>query len=248
MRQLWSLIGILLTATLLSTCAAAQTYPSPEPPQTPSPPPQDEFGNLAARFLGSTEDVWHRVLPAQANRQYEPPKLVLFSEATRSSCGLVQAAAGPLYCSHDRTIYISPSMFNPLEHVWREFALMYVVARSAGLHVENQLGILPRVQERQQELQAAERSALSLRVELMADCLAGVWASEALPNLKTLPHAALEHGLGAMKALSPNPSSAPDLPHRGNLAVGSPEQRVRWFKTGVESGSIKSCDTFRKAP
>jgi predicted metalloprotease len=139
-------------------------------------------------------------------------------------------------------------MFDPLEPVWREFALMYVISRSAGLHVENQLGILLRVQEHQQELQAAERGALSLRVELMADCLAGVWASEALPNIKAMPHAALEQGLAAMKALSPNPSPVPNLPHPGSLAVGSPEQRARWFETGFESGSVKSCDTFRKSP
>ena len=122
--------------------------------------PQDETGRFAAAILGNTEDVWKTVLPQQVNRQYQPPKLVLFSDATRSGCGGAQSAMGPFYCPLDQTVYIDLSFFQEMQRRFRaggDFAYAYVLAHEVGHHVENQLGILPRVQERQQ--QVGERRA-----------------------------------------------------------------------------------------
>src|ERR687890_655445 len=214
--------------------------------------PQEEAGRFAAAILGNTEDVWNTVLPQQANRQYQAPKLVLFSDATRSGCGGAQSAMGPFYCPLDQTIYIDLSFFQEMQRRFRaggDFAYAYVLAHEVGHHVENELGILPRVQERQQQVGGAERNQLSVRVELMADCLAGVWAHHSNQRWQSLEQGDIEEAIRAAEAIGDDrlqkQSQGRVVPD--SFTHGSSEQRMRWLTTGLKSGTIQSCDTFRAA-
>ncbi|MGO4387211.1 neutral zinc metallopeptidase [Microvirga sp. 2YAF29] len=212
--------------------------------------PQDEMGRFASAILGNTEDVWKEVLPQQANRQYQEPKLVLFSGATRSGCGGAQSAMGPFYCPLDQTVYIDLSFFQEMQQRFRaggDFAYAYVLAHEVGHHVENQLGILPRVQQRQQEVGTAERNQLSVRVELMADCLAGVWAHHSNQRWQSLEQGDIEEAIRAAEAIGDD-----RLQKQGQGRVvpdsfthGSSEQRMRWLTTGLKTGQVQACDTFR---
>jgi uncharacterized protein len=212
--------------------------------------PQDEMGRFASAVLGNTEDVWKVVLPQQANRQYQEPKLVLFSGATRSGCGGAQSAMGPFYCPLDQTVYIDLSFFQEMQQRFRaggDFAYAYVLAHEVGHHVENQLGILPRVQQRQQEVGEAERNQLSVRVELMADCLAGVWAHHSNQRWQSLEQGDIEEAIRAAEAIGDDrlqkQSGGRVVPD--SFTHGSSEQRMRWLTTGLKSGQIQACDTFR---
>src|ERR671921_121686 len=212
--------------------------------------PQDEAGRFAAAILGNTEDVWKTVLPQQANIQYKQPKLVLFSGSTRSGCGGAQSAMGPFYCPLDQTVYIDLTFFQEMQSRFRaggDFAYAYVLAHEVGHHVENELGILPRVQERQQQVGGAERNQLSVRVELMADCLAGVWAHHSDQRWKSLEQGDIEEAINAAQAIGDDrlqkQSQGRVVPD--SFTHGSSEQRTRWFTTGFKSGQIQACDTFR---
>ncbi|MBA1158299.1 KPN_02809 family neutral zinc metallopeptidase [Microvirga mediterraneensis] len=214
--------------------------------------PQDQAGRFAAAILGNTEDVWKEVLPQQANRQYQPPKLVLFSDATRSGCGGAQSAMGPFYCPLDQTVYIDLSFFQEMQQRFRaggDFAYAYVLAHEVGHHVENQLGILPRVQERQQQVGRAEGNQLSVRVELMADCLAGVWAHHSNQRWQSLEQGDIEEAIRAAEAIGDDrlqkQSQGRVVPD--SFTHGSSEQRMRWLTTGLKTGSVQACDTFRAA-
>ncbi|MBB4040190.1 hypothetical protein GGR34_001841 [Microvirga flocculans] len=214
--------------------------------------PQDEAGRFASAILGNTEDVWSAVLPQQANRRYDPPKLVLFSGATRSGCGGAQSAMGPFYCPLDQTVYIDLSFFAEMQRRFRaggDFAYAYVLAHEVGHHVENQLGILPRVQERQQQVGRSEGNQLSVRVELMADCLAGVWAHHSNQRWKSLEEGDIQEGIRAAEAIGDDrlqkQSQGRVVPD--SFTHGSSEQRMRWLMTGLKSGQIQACDTFRAA-
>lgn len=212
--------------------------------------PQDQAGRFAAAILGNTEDVWSQVLPAQTNRQYTPPKMVLFSGATRSGCGAAQAAMGPFYCPLDRKIYLDLSFFTEMErrfHAGGEFADAYVIAHEVGHHVENLLGILPKVQQRQQEVGETERNQLSVRVELMADCLAGVWANNSNERWHAIDENDVQQAVAAAQAIGDDTlqkrSQGYVVPD--SFTHGTSAQRVRWFMTGFKTGQIKACDTFR---
>jgi uncharacterized protein len=212
--------------------------------------PQDEAGRFAAAILGNTEDVWNTVLPQQANRQYQAPKLVLFSDATRSGCGGAQSAMGPFYCPLDQRVYIELSFFEEMQRRFRaggDFANAYVLAHEVGHHVENQLGILPRVQERQQQVGRAEANQLSVRVELMADCLAGVWAHHSNQRWQSLEQGDIEEAIRAAEAIGDDrlqkQSQGRVVPD--SFTHGSSEQRMRWLTTGLKTGQVQACDTFR---
>jgi predicted metalloprotease len=212
--------------------------------------PQDEAGRFAAKILGNTEDVWKAVLPAQANKQYVAPKMVLFSDRTRSGCGAAQSAMGPFYCPLDQTVYIDLSFFQEMQRRFKaggDFAHAYVIAHEVGHHVENQLGILPRVQQRQQEVGEVERNQLSVRVELMADCLAGVWAFHSDQRYKFLEEGDIEEAIAAAQAIGDDrlqrQSQGTIVPD--SFTHGSSAQRVRWLTTGLKSGQVQACDTFR---
>jgi predicted metalloprotease len=212
--------------------------------------PQDEMGRFVSAILGNTEDVWNTVLPQQANRQYQEPKLVLFSGQTRSGCGGAQSAMGPFYCPLDQTVYIDLSFFQEMQSRFRaggDFAYAYVLAHEVGHHVENVLGILPRVQERQQQVSRTEGNQLSVRVELMADCLAGVWAHHSNQRWKSLEQGDIEEAIRAAEAIGDDrlqkQSQGRVVPD--SFTHGSSEQRMRWLTTGLKTGQVQACDTFR---
>jgi predicted metalloprotease len=214
--------------------------------------PQDEMGRFAAAILGNTEDVWKAVLPQQTNREYRPPKLVLFSQATRSGCGAAQSAMGPFYCPLDQTVYIDLSFFQDMQRRFRtggDFAYAYVIAHEVGHHIENQLGILPRVQQRQQEVGGAERNQLSVRVELMADCLAGVWAHHSQQRYRSLEQGDIEEAIAAAEAIGDDrlQRQAGGRVVPDSFTHGSSAQRMRWLTQGLREGTVQSCDTFRTA-
>lgn len=211
--------------------------------------PQDRMGQFAAAILGNTEDVWQKVLPAQANVAYKNPRLVLFSGASQSGCGFAQSAMGPFYCPRDQTVYVDLSFFNEMQSRFRvggDFAYAYVIAHEVGHHVENLLGILPKVQQQQQQSDQRQANALSVRVELMADCLAGVWAYHSNERYKSLEEGDVEQAMNAASAIGDDKlqqqSQGRAVPD--SFTHGSSEQRVRWFMTGMKSGDLRRCNTF----
>jgi uncharacterized protein len=217
--------------------------------------PSDEMGHFVSAILGSTEVEWKDAF-AQAGKTYEPPTLVMFSGATQSACGFAQAAMGPFYCPIDRKVYLDTSFFQDLERRFRacdvgsktcQFSQAYVIAHEIGHHVQNQLGILTKVQEAQSGMDKAEANALQVRVELEADCLAGVWAKRAQAKWQFIEPGDVEAALQTATAIGDDRLQrqtqgyvVPDA-----FTHGTSAQRVRWFMTGLKSGAVGSCDTFR---
>lgn len=210
--------------------------------------PADEGGRFAAVVLASTEDVWSELF-SQAGSRYQPPQLVLFSGAVQSACGFAEAAVGPFYCPTDSQVYLDLTFFDELEQRFGapgEFARAYVIAHEIGHHVQNQLGISAKVQGMQQRLSREEANELSVRVELQADCLAGVWGKVANRERNWLEPGDVESGLAAAAAIGDD-----TLQRRSGGAVqpeswthGSSQMRGRWLRRGLDSGKLEDCDTF----
>lgn len=212
-------------------------------------PPQDEMGKFISAVLAQNEDIWTKVLPQQANRKYTPPKLVLFSGVDRSGCGTAQSAMGPFYCPNDQRVYLDLSFFQEMQRKLGgggDFAYAYVIGHEIGHHIQNLLGILPKVNELRQRISERESNALSVRVELQADCFAGVWAY----NLQAMDRIEAGDIDEAMRTASAIGDDKLQQQGRGvvvpdSFTHGSSAQRTRWFNTGFKSGSLQSCDTFR---
>ena len=212
--------------------------------------PSDQTGRFVAAIVGNTEDVWKEVLPAQANKEYTPTRLVLYTGGTRSGCGVAQSAMGPFYCPLDKTVYLDTAFFQEMQRRFRtggDFAYAYVIAHEVGHHVQNLLGILPKVQRRQQEVGERESNQLSVRVELMADCLAGVWARNSNERFNAINQDDIKQAIAAAQAIGDDRLQGAS---RGEVVPdsfthGSSEQRVRWLSAGLRSGQVQSCDTFR---
>ena len=212
-------------------------------------PPQDEMGKFVSAVLAQNEDIWTKVLPQQANRKYVQPKLVLFSGVDRSGCGTAQSAMGPFYCPNDQRVYLDLSFFQEMQRKLGgggDFAYAYVVAHEVGHHIQNLLGILPKVNELRQRLSERESNALSVRVELQADCFAGVWAYN-IQAMDRIEPGDIDEAMRTASAIGDD-----KLQQQGRGVVvpdsfthGSSAQRTRWFNTGFKSGSLQSCDTFR---
>ena len=211
-----------------------------------------EASNDAQAFISAvtaqTEDTWRVVFDEQVGRAYEPPQVVVFEGGTQSACGGAQAAMGPHYCPIDKTVYMDLGFFEKLASRYGapgDFAIAYVIAHEVGHHVENELGILPQVQ-RQQRANPGEANALSVRVELMADCLAGIWASTNDEINDVLESGDVDEALGAAAAVGDDTlqqrSQGRVVPD--SFTHGSAAQRQRWFTTGFETGSIDACNTF----
>jgi len=235
-------------AEMLSGGGSGYTEPAPQR-SAPSGLPQDREGQFASAILGNTEDVWSAVLPDQAGINYQAPRMVLFSGYTRSGCGAAQSATGPFYCPLDRSVYIDLSFFRELQTRFRvtgDFADAYVIAHEVGHHVENLLGILPRVQQAQRQASPEQANQLSVRVELMADCLAGVWANHSDQKYRSLEPGDIEEAINAASAIGDDrlqkASQGYVVPE--SFTHGSSEQRVRWFSTGLKTGKIESCNTM----
>lgn len=213
--------------------------------------PSDKDGSFVAKVLAMNEDVWSQVLPDQKGIKYVKPKLALFSGATSSACGAAQSAMGPFYCPLDQKVYLDTAFFDDMKRKLGgggEFAYAYVIAHEIGHHVENLLGILPKVQEAQQNASQTQANALSVRVELMADCLAGVWAANADQKWKILEQGDIEQAISTASAIGDD-----RLQKQGRGYVvpdsfthGSSAQRVQWFKTGMQTGQIDACNTFKR--
>jgi predicted metalloprotease len=213
--------------------------------------PTDQMGNFVARVLGETEDVWSEELPRQANRSYEKPILVLFAGATRSGCGTAQAAMGPFYCPLDRKLYLDTSFFQDMQRRFGgggDFAYAYVISHEVGHHVQNLIGLLPKAQRAQQNASdRASANAISVRIELMADCFAGVWANKMNQRHRNIDESDVREAVRAASAIGDDrlekQSQGYAVPD--SFTHGSSEQRVHWLTTGLKSGSVNACDTFR---
>ncbi|HEY0570851.1 MAG TPA: neutral zinc metallopeptidase, partial [Enterovirga sp.] len=205
---------------------------------------------FVAAILGNTEEVFGQILPAQANRQYTPARLVLYTGGTRSGCGSAQSAMGPFYCPLDKQVYLDTAFFQEMQRRFRaggDFAYAYVIAHEVGHHVQNLLGILPKVQARQQQVGKAEANQLSVRVELMADCLAGVWAKNSNEKYNAISQEDVRQAVAAAQAIGDDRLQQQSQGHvvPDSFTHGSSEQRVRWLMTGFKSGQVQSCNTFR---
>lgn len=207
-------------------------------------------GEFVSVTLADTEEVWTKVFQEQLGRAYRPATLVLFKQGTQSACGGASEATGPFYCPSDSKIYLDTSFFVTLERrlgAKGDFAAAYVVAHEIGHHVQNELGILGQANEVRQQVSEAESNEISVRVELQADCLSGIWAREAQQSLGTIERGDLEEAVNAARqigddTLQANAGQRP-MPH--TFTHGTSEQRSRWFVTGYQSGQLEDCDTFQ---
>lgn len=209
---------------------------------------RDEEREFVARVLGSTERTWGEIFQ-RAGRTYTQPKLVLFTGHVQSACGFAQAAAGPFYCGNDQKVYLDLAFFRELHDRFQapgDFAQAYVVAHEVGHHVQNLLGIMDKVQARQSRAGERETNALSVRLELQADCLAGIWASFANRERKILEPGDVEEGLNAAAQIGDDmiQKRAQGYVVPEGFTHGSAEQRVTWFGRGIQTGDLKQCDTF----
>jgi hypothetical protein len=225
----------------------------------PSGPPQmtqqqqkagtDTMSQFVSVVLADTEKTWHDVF-RRYGRTYKEPKLVLFSGAVESACGFAQAAMGPFYCPQDHKVYIDLSFYEDLKNRFQapgDFAQAYVIAHEVGHHVQNLLGIAGKLQGAMQRVSKGEANRLSVKMELQADCLAGVWGYHADKSRKLLETGDLEEALQAASAIGDDRIMKQT---RGTIVPdafthGTSEQRVRWFKRGFETGDLNRCDTFK---
>jgi uncharacterized protein len=215
-------------------------------------PEEEKQADFVRVVLGSTEDVWAEVFAAASRGRYQPPKLVLFAGQVRSACGLAGAAVGPFYCPPDHQAYLDLSFFAELDRRFGapgDFAQAYVIAHEIGHHVQNLLGVLDKVHAGRARSSPEAGNRLSVRSELQADCLAGVWAHHANRRQKMLEPGDVEEGLRAAAAIGDDTLQrnagrrvAPE-----SFTHGSSQQRVRWFRQGMSAGTIESCDTFGAA-
>ncbi len=213
---------------------------------------QDPEVQFVSRVLRSTEEVWGELFPRDMGGQYREPRLVLFRDATQTSCGMGQAAMGPFYCPPDQRIYIDLSFFDELATRFRapgQFPQAYVIAHEVGHHVQNLLGISGKVQEMRTRMSKRDGNALSVRTELQADCFAGVWAYHANRQRggRMIGEEDVEQAIAAASAIGDDrlqrQSQGRIVPD--SFTHGSSAQRVRWFKIGLENGDVRRCDTFR---
>ncbi len=214
--------------------------------------PTDQVGTFVARVLGETEDVWSQILPQQAQRQYQKPVLVLFSGVTQSGCGTAQSAMGPFYCPEDRKLYLDTSFFQDMQRKMGgggDFAYAYVIAHEVGHHVQNLIGVLPKVQDAREHADQRTSNGLSVRTELMADCLAGVWAYHMNQRHRNIDANDVQQAVATATAIgddrlqrqSGRGAAVPD-----SFTHGSSEQRVQWLTTGLRQGTVQACNTFQQ--
>ncbi len=208
---------------------------------------QAEQADFVAAVLGNTEDVWGRIF-AQKGLPYSQPQLVMFAGAVDSACGMGQSAMGPFYCSRDQRVYIDLDFFHELETKFGapgDFARAYVIAHEVGHHIQNELGTLPRVHELQSMSGRSRANALSVKLELQADCYAGVWASTTKGS--TLEAGDFEEALQAATQIGDDKlqERAQGYAVPESFTHGSAAERTRWFRRGFEAGKLEACDTFK---
>ena len=215
------------------------------------PPADDPAARFVSKILASTETTWEKIFQENGER-YTRPRLVLFTGATPTACGTGQSAMGPFYCPADQRVYIDLSFYRDLRTRFQapgEFAQAYVIAHEVGHHVQNLMGISEKVHRAQQGASRARANALSVRLELQADCFAGVWGARADAARHIIEPGEIEQALRAASAIGDDrlqqQTQGRVVPE--SFTHGSAEQRVRWFKRGITSGDIRQCDTFKTA-
>jgi uncharacterized protein len=240
-------------ADILMGGGSGSQVESRAPQNVPSGAPSDQSGQFIAAVLGNSEDVWTAIFK-ENGRTYRAPKLRLFSGVTRSACGTAQAAMGPFYCPNDQRIYIDTSFFRDLERRFRgcsgkacEFAQAYVITHEVGHHVQNLLDVLPQAQRQQQAAGSrAQANAIQVRVELQADCFAGVWANRSEQKWKFIEPGDVEAAMQTAAAIGDDrlqrQSQGTVVPD--SFTHGSSAQRQRWFSIGLRDGRVSSCNTF----
>lgn len=227
---------------------------APESVQTAPAPagstgqPGDEMGRFVSSVLAGTEDVW-TALFQQGGGRYEQPRLVLFRGATPTACGTGQSAMGPFYCPGDQKVYIDLSFYDTLRRQLGapgDFAQAYVIAHEVGHHVQNQMGLTEKMEQARRRVSEREYNALSVRLELQADCFAGIWAHHNHKSKAILEPGDVEEALNAAAAIGDDAlqRKSQGMVVPDSFTHGTSEQRQRWFHKGMETGSVQACDTF----
>ena len=234
--------------TILGVIGGGGSAPQTQGAPATRPPPDDQMARFVSVVLADTEDVWREIF-SQAGRSYREPRLVLFRGSQPTACGTGQSAMGPFYCPGDQKVYIDLSFYETMRTrlgAPGDFAQAYVIAHEVGHHVQNLLGVTDRVDAMRGRVGQAQYNALSVRVELQADCFAGVWANHADKARQVLERGDIEEALNAASQIGD------DALQRGSRGTVRPEsfthgtsaQRVRWFRRGIETGSMQQCNTF----
>lgn len=239
--------GVDLTPLLNGEAPMGQTQQQSQPANSAQ---DNQMAKFTSVILASTEDTWSQLFQ-KMGKQYQDPKLVLYRGATRTGCGTGQSVMGPFYCPADKTVYIDLSFYQEMKNKLGadgDFAQGYVVAHEVGHHVQNLLGIEPKVRQMQQGASKAEQNRLSVKMELQADCFAGVWGHN-MQNQQVLEAGDLEEALNAAQAIGDDrlqqQSQGRVIPD--SFTHGTSEQRYTWFKRGFDSGNPSRCDTFASA-
>lgn len=227
---------------------AAPMEQSAPAPTSASGQPGDPMGQFVASVLGGTEDVWTTVFQ-QSGAQYQKPRLVLFRGATPTACGTGQSAMGPFYCPGDQKVYIDLSFYETLRSQLGapgDFAQAYVIAHEVGHHVQNLMGVTDQMEQARSRVNEREYNALSVRLELQADCFAGIWAHHNHKTNAILEPGDVEEALNAAAAIGDDAlqRKSQGMVVPDSFTHGTSEQRQRWFGKGLETGSVKACDTF----
>jgi hypothetical protein len=236
-------------ARLLQLLQTQTQQAPPSAPQAPGGPPADQLGSFASKVLANTEDVWGAVF-REAGSTYQPPTMVLFADAVQSACGFNSAAVGPFYCPADQKLYLDLGFFSELDRRFEapgDFAQAYVIAHEVGHHVQNVLGISDRIQAARERARSEEEAnQLSVRLELQADCLAGVWAHHAHQKHRLLEPGDVEEGLNAASAIGDDrmQSMSQGYVQPESWTHGSSEQRAEWLHRGIQSGDPNACKTL----
>lgn len=242
----WGVFGInpLTTIGVLSGGGAPQVQQAP----AHRPPGDDQGAKFVSTVLASTEDVWSQIFN-QGGSQYRNPKLVLYTGVTPTACGTGQAAMGPFYCPGDQKVYLDMDFFNTMSRQLGApgvFARAYVVAHEVGHHVQNLLGISGKVDGMRGRISEREQNALSVRLELQADCFAGIWANKSQQAKNWLDQGDIESAVNAAQQIGDDKlqRESTGVVRPDSFTHGSSAQRVRWFTQGYKTGSVKACDTF----
>ena len=247
-----AIVALLLGVDPRTVFQIVGQFSSVPAPQVSAPaipgPENDKMKKFMAIVLADTEDTWGQIFQ-QAGSRYVEPKLVLYSGVTQSACGYGQAAMGPFYCPGDQKLYLDMSFFKDLatrHNAPGDFAQAYVVAHEIGHHVQNLMGIARQVTAAQQRATQEQGNQLQVRMELQADCFAGVWANHANQMRHILEPGDIEEALAAASGVGDDrlQRQAQGYVVPESFTHGSSEQRMRWFSTGIKSGNPKSCDTF----
>jgi len=230
---------------------APSDRPGTEAPQTQRSAADDRMADFVSVVLADTEDTW-QTLFRQSGATYVEPKLVLYSGAVESACGFARSAVGPFYCPADQKLYIDLSFYEDLKNRHQapgDFAQAYVIAHEVGHHVQNLMGISDKVRAMQRRVDRVEANQLSVRLELQADCFAGIWANRANRSRQILEEGDIEEALNAASSIGDDrlQSQARGYVTPDSFTHGSSAQRVRWFKQGIQTGNPAQCNTFAAA-